>query len=98
MAHIQLQKIKTITDFHRYRGLPKPEHPLISVVNFESIKHAAGDDSVNLVNDFYSIGLKRNFDARMKYGQQVYDFDEGIMTFMSPGQVLRIEVDQAKEL
>ena len=28
----------------------------------------------------------------MKYGQQEYDFDEGIMFFMSPGQVLKIEV------
>jgi AraC family transcriptional activator of pobA len=48
---------------------------------------------ISLVFDFYSIGLKRNFNAKIKYGQQEYDFDEGIMFFMSPGQVFRIEVD-----
>lgn len=98
MAKARLHKIRTITEFHRYRGLSKPEHPLISVIDFESIRHLPGDESVSLVNDFYSIGLKRNFNARMKYGQQQYDFDEGIMTFMSPGQVLRIEVDKSEEL
>ena len=28
----------------------------------------------------------------MKYGQQEYDFDEGVMFFMAPGQVFSIEV------
>lgn len=28
----------------------------------------------------------------MKYGQQEYDFDEGILFFMAPGQVFRVEV------
>jgi AraC family transcriptional activator of pobA len=42
--------------------------------------------------DFYAISLKRNFNIRLRYGQQQYDFDEGIMFFMSPGQVLKIEV------
>lgn len=44
--------------------------------------------------DFYSIALKRNFNARVKYGQQEYDFDGGIMFFISPGQVFRIEVEK----
>lgn len=38
--------------------------------------------------------MKRNFNAKVKYGQQECDFDEGIMFFMSPGQVLRIEVEK----
>jgi len=44
--------------------------------------------------DFYSISLKRGFSAQIKYGQQEYDFDEGLMFFMSPGQVFRIEAEQ----
>jgi AraC-like DNA-binding protein len=74
-------------------GLPKPEHPLISVVNFEAIKHAAGHKPAGMVFDFYSISLKRNFNAKIKYGQQSYDFDEGIMFFISPGQVFSIETE-----
>ena len=94
MAGIQPYRIETITEFHRLRGLPKPEHPLISVLNFESIKHIPGQGSVSWINEFYSIGLKKNFNAKMKYGQQQYDFDEGIMTFTSPGQIHSIEVDK----
>ena len=80
MANTQPHRIKTISEFHQLRGLPKPEHPLISVVNFESIKHATEPKS--WVFDFYSISLKRSLSAKMKYGQQEYDFDEGVMFFI----------------
>nr|WP_067058926.1 helix-turn-helix transcriptional regulator [Mucilaginibacter sp. L294] len=93
-----LQKVKTISEYHRVMELSQPEHPLVSVIRFGDIRPLPGDELVNLVNGFYSIGLKRNFDAKMKYGQQQYDFDGGIMTFMAPGQVLRIEVEKGKEL
>ncbi|RQO74353.1 AraC family transcriptional regulator [Pedobacter sp. KBW06] len=98
MTSTQPQLIKTITAYHKLMRLAKPEHPLISVINFEDIKHLPGAEPINLVNEFYSIGLKRNFDAKMKYGQHEYDFDEGMMTFMAPGQVLRIEIEKDKEL
>lgn len=98
MATIQPRRIKTISEYHKVMGLPKPEHPLISVINFESIKHLPGNGPVSLVFDFYSISLKRNFNARFKYGQQEYDFDEGIMFFISPGQVFGLEVDNGSPL
>jgi len=98
MNNMQLQHNKTISAYHKIMRLPKPQHPLISIVKFEDIKHLPGAEAMSLVNEFYSIGLKRNFDAKMKYGQQEYDFDEGMMTFMAPGQVLRIEVEKDKEL
>ena len=90
MANQPPYRIKTITEFHRLRGLPKPEHPLISVINLELTTPLAGDE-ISIIKDFYSIGLKRCINAKFKYGQQPYDFNEGIMFFMSPGQVLKIE-------
>ncbi len=98
MTSTQPHIIKNISAYHKFMGLAKPEHPLISIINFEDIKHLPGTHDVSLVNEFYSIGLKRNFDAKMKYGQQQYDFDEGMMTFMAPGQVLRIDVQKDVEL
>jgi len=98
MPNIQPHRIKTISEYHRFMGLPKPEHPLITVINFESIRHLPDAKSMSLVFDFYSVSLKRNFNARIRYGQQEYDFDEGIMFFMSPGQVFGIEFDKEKEL
>ena len=97
MPNTQLHRIKTISEYHKVMGLPKPEHPLISVINFESVKTLPKAGSISLMFDFYSISLKRNFNARMKYGQQEYDFDEGIMFFMSPGQVFGIAFDKDTE-
>ncbi|MBC7400109.1 MAG: helix-turn-helix transcriptional regulator [Mucilaginibacter sp.] len=93
MPNVQLHRFKTIGEFHKFRRLPKPEHPLISVINLEDVKELPGGE-LSMVKDFYSIALKRNFNAKIKYGQQHYDFDDGIMFFMSPGQVLRIEVEK----
>jgi AraC-like DNA-binding protein len=98
MAGTQPFRIKTISEYHRVMGLPMPEHPLISVVNFEDIKQMPYSGSTNIVFDFYSISLKRDFNGKMKYGQQEYDFDEGIMFFISPGQVFGIEVGEDEGL
>ena len=92
MANKQVQRIKTISEYHRLRGLPKPEHPLISLIDYRSIRHTAENNPISWVFDFYSISLKRDFSAKIKYGQQKYDFDEGIMFFISPGQVFSIEI------
>lgn len=89
----KLRRIKTIAEYHRLRGLPQPEHPLISLIDYSTLAPSPETNDVSWVYNFYSISLKRGFNAKMKYGQQEYDFDEGIMFFISPGQVFRIEVD-----
>jgi AraC-like DNA-binding protein len=94
MKSIQPLRIKTITEYHKLMALPKPEHPLVSVLNFEAIKRLSGGKPTSIIHDFYSIALKRNFNGKLKYGQQEYDFDEGILLFISPGQVFTIEADE----
>lgn len=89
-----IQRINTISEFHRLRGLPKPEHPLISVVDYGAIKHSADNNLSGFVLDFYSISIKRTYNSKIKYGQLDYDFDEGIMFFIAPNQVFRVEVGQ----
>jgi AraC family transcriptional regulator, transcriptional activator of pobA len=84
-------RFKTITDYLQFRGLPKPQHPLISVVNFDAIKKLHEDEPRSMLFDFYSIALKRNLNVKYKYGQQQYDFDEGVLFFLAPGQVFGIE-------
>src|SRR5262245_37924918 len=94
MANKQPYRIKTISEFHRIKHLPKPEHPLISVVEYGSIRPLPEHDLMTWILDFYSISLKRDSSAKIKYGQQEYDFDAGIMFFISPGQVFSVEVEQ----
>lgn len=89
--------IKTISQYHDLVGLPKPDHPLISVIHLDSLKHLLINEPISLIYDFYCISLKRNLNVKYKYGQQAYDFDEGQMFFMSPGQVFGIEVNKDSE-
>lgn len=89
------KRIKTITEFHQLRGLPKPEHPLISVINVKTVQHLQTNEPMSLILDFYMIALKRIFsNGKLIYGQQQYDFDEGLMSFMSPNQVFSVAVDK----
>lgn len=82
-------RIKTISEFHSIFNLPKPEHPLISVVDYALLVKAKWDTNIMVtVSDYYSISVKRGLTHKMRYGQQEYDFDEGVMYFLAPGQVL----------
>jgi AraC family transcriptional regulator, transcriptional activator of pobA len=83
--------VKTITELHRHMEFPKPEHPLISIIDYGKMKEVP---EVSVVFDFYSISVKRGAD-KMFYGQQSYDFDEGVMACLAPHQVLRAPAQPA---
>lgn len=93
MEKRQIQRIKTISEFHRLRGLPAPEHPLISVIDYASIKRPTEIGEVSWILDFYMISLKKGIRGKMYYGQQEFDFDNGPLAFMEPNQVFRILSD-----
>lgn len=83
-------RIKTITEAHRILGLPKPEHPLINIVNYTALQTPEADTSTTgVMFDFYFISLKKGFCNKLHYGQQTYDFDEGMMMFLAPNQIVR---------
>lgn len=86
-------RLKTISEFHALRGLPKPKHPLISVINFEDMEQSEITKQ-SLMFDFYMISVKRDMTHKYKYGQQDYDFDEGVMFCMAPHQVLTISREE----
>jgi AraC family transcriptional activator of pobA len=88
--------IESITDLHRVLGLPKPLHPLVSVINLTNVDCHIDDNLKSMVYNFYSICTKNDFTGKMKYGQNYYDFDNGIMTFFSPGQVISTEGSDIK--
>lgn len=93
MEKRQIQRIKTISEFHRLRNLPEPEHPLISVIDYSSIKRSVEIGEINWILDFYMISLKKGMGGKMYYGQQEFDFDEGLLAFMEPNQVFRVLSD-----
>lgn len=95
---MQVKRFKTISEFLQFRGMPRSEHPLISVFQVESVESSKLSEPVSWLYDFYCVGLKRVVNAnefKLKYGQQTYDHDEGILSFVSPNQVLSISVDKS---
>jgi AraC family transcriptional regulator, transcriptional activator of pobA len=81
-------RIKSITEVHRLMELSKPHHPLVGMIDLKGLKEVPGINAV--IFDFYVVSMKRGCD-KLFYGQQKYDFDEGLMAFMAPGQILRGE-------
>lgn len=82
--------VNSISEQHRILSLPKPQHPLISVFDFKDIKNNNDELSNHFTLNFYCIAIKKNFKGKFKYGQNYYDFDEGVMSFISPGQLLSV--------
>jgi AraC family transcriptional regulator, transcriptional activator of pobA len=81
------QRITSIAELHHRVGLPRPDHPLISVVNLESFQPSGDVVPTSMAYDFYTIALKKHCGIPYKYGQQEYVFQDGVMSFMAPGQV-----------
>jgi AraC family transcriptional regulator, transcriptional activator of pobA len=92
-----MKVIDSISEKHRLLSLPAPLHPLVSVVRVADIR--AVDDSIweHFSLNFYCISLKRNVVSKMQYGQQHYDYDKGVMTFVAPRQVMSLDGPPAYE-
>ncbi|WP_367914836.1 helix-turn-helix domain-containing protein [Leadbetterella sp. DM7] len=86
------EKISSISALHQFLGLQRPSHPLISVFNFDDVKLQPETILQAVTTDFYAIALKKDCaGGKCRYGQHYYDFDEGIMYFMAPHQVMQFE-------
>lgn len=81
-------KISSISELHTILQLPKPLHPLISLVDNTkmSINKEFLYKSFHL--GFYKISYKFSENGKMGYGQGYYDFNEGGMMFTAPNQIL----------
>lgn len=88
-------RIKSITEYHRRWRLPKPEHPLFSVIDLADVDPPFRGEPVRLVFDFYCITMKRPSGMTFQYGQHSGDFDEGVLFFMAPGQVFGFGIPES---
>ncbi len=86
----------SINEFHKISSQPRPEHPLVSLIDYGLVDYQTEEGEITWVQQFYSIGLKRNIQCKFRYGQEKYDFDEGLLSFVAPGQVIQITIDKPK--
>jgi len=89
------KKFHSLTALHKAMGQPAPLHPLISILDYGKAVFDPEDFENGIVLDFYKISFKTHFRGQLKYGQGFYDFEEGGMSFISPGQILRMQDEEA---
>jgi len=85
--------INSISELHRLLGLPKPLHPMLSLVQNCDVSIVKDEFPEMLVLNFYKISFIEDMNGKVRYGQSYYDFDEGGMVFVAPGQLLTTASD-----
>ena len=93
-----MQIINSISEKHRLVSLPEPLHPLVSVVRISDMQFTDSVQWEHFSLNFYCISLKKNISGKTRYGQQYYDYDKGVMTFVAPKQVLSLPGTQTETL
>ncbi|HSC54920.1 MAG TPA: helix-turn-helix transcriptional regulator [Phnomibacter sp.] len=83
--------LNSISELHSFLRQKKPTHPLVSVIRAEEVDVANIQINEPVIFNFYVINVKTNCKGKIKYGQQYYDFDEGVMTFVAPQQRIELE-------
>ncbi len=90
-------KITSISQMHQMMQLPKPLHPLISLVGNANLDIDPELLNASYLFDFYKVSYKYAADGKMGYGQGYYDFNEGGMMFTAPNQLITIEKSETSK-
>ncbi len=89
MKKKNIVRFRSISESHEAFGLPKPQHPLISLIHFsENNPFNTEMAPIYDVLDFYKITFITKNSGRLKYGQDYYDYDDGSMLFTAPNQLV----------
>src|SRR5882757_2536156 len=81
-------KFDSLSEAHQAFGLPKPLHPLISLMDNTIHPVAVNRSPHSHVLNFYKISYRTKLGGKLKYGQDYYDFDEGGLLFAAPNQII----------
>jgi len=87
-----MNAINSVSEFHRLLSLPEPRHPLVSVINLADSVFLENEIWKGFINRFYCVALKREAKGKIRYGQQHYDYDKGVLSFTAPNQVQQLDL------
>jgi AraC-like DNA-binding protein len=82
----EILKLDNISEYNMLRGI-KTLHPLVSVFEFSRMKLIP---EARASYGFYCVFLKEAVCGDLKYGCNYYDYQEGTLVFIAPGQVVGI--------
>ena len=84
---------KSITELHKNMGLDAPSNPLISIIDTKILTY--GKDAVGnrFSSDLYCIAMKDS-NCGIDYGRNHYDFNQGVLIFTAPNQIITLTKPQ----
>lgn len=90
-----MKKVVNINTIPEYNAIVGQQtfHPLVSVIDFSTAKPEKRSDAQALNFGFYTVFYKRDKHCDIRYGRNYYDYQEGTLVFIAPGQVVSIEED-----
>lgn len=89
MAHII--EIKTVAEYNKLVGV-KTLHPLVNIIDFSTLQlREKSVISGTFTFGYYSISIKYGNNCELKYGRNYYDYQDGTLVFMAPGQVMSVD-------
>lgn len=83
----QVERMDSIKQYNDYIGVDTL-HPLVSVVNFDDVQPV---QHFKRLMGIYAVFLKDVKCGDMLYGCQPYDYEDGTLVFVSPGQVYGVD-------
>jgi AraC-like DNA-binding protein len=83
----QMRRFESIDDYNKFNN-NVTLHPLVSVVD---VSKASPRQASNMYFGFYTIFLKQVNCGDLRYGRHTYDYQEGTLVFIAPGQVVKVE-------
>ncbi|GGC43849.1 AraC family transcriptional regulator [Parapedobacter defluvii] len=89
----QFDRIDTVKNYNDYAGVDTL-HPLVSVVNFSTLPFVR---NFRRYMGIYAVFLKDTKCGDITYGNQPYDYEDGTLVFVSPGQVYGIDNHSVNE-
>lgn len=81
-----IKSIKNIKQVHDLLGLDEPVHPYISVLRENKFKTEIPRIEKPIPTEIYSVSLKTGSECSISYGRRVYDYKDGALLFLAPGQ------------
>lgn len=82
-------KTYTIHAYNQWAGV-ETQHPLVGFIDFSKVaplRHA------RKLYGFYAVFLKDQNCGELRYGRQYYDYQDGTLIFVAPGQAFGVEDD-----
>jgi YesN/AraC family two-component response regulator len=84
---------KSINDLLLGMELEKSTHPLITIIDTEKLAYGEETVGKRFSSELFCIALK-DLNCGIDYGRNHYDFDEGVLMFTAPEQVITVKKSQ----